>query len=218
MVALGGYHQFIVHPRIVASLDVSGRHANPISQRFKQTLRIEALLGLLALLLAAFLGTTSPPAPPLPHVDETFRQVHAVDDAQLVIEVKPLRSGPNEIRLTVTGRDGQPLTDATGALLQLQVVGSETAPIGVTLSRESPGIFREKGLILGMEGRWKGQMTIQRQGAYDLHDHFELVLTGQIGSARATPLVRWHEPGHCAGVPWDRWCDPIPPPDEYSPP
>ena len=29
MVALGGYHQFIVHPRILASLDLSGRSANP---------------------------------------------------------------------------------------------------------------------------------------------------------------------------------------------
>jgi hypothetical protein len=28
-----------------------------------------------------------------------------------------------------------------------------------------------------MEGRWKGQVTVQRQGAYDLHDHFKLALT-----------------------------------------
>jgi copper transport protein len=187
MVGLGGYHQFIVHPRIVASLDLLGRSASPHSQWFRQTLRIEALLGLLALLLASFLGTTSPPSSPPPHVDETFRQARAVDNAQLVIEVSPLRPGPNEIRLTVTGRDGEPLTDATGALLQLQVMGSETAPIGVTLARESPGIFREKDLILGMEGRWKGQVTVQRQGAYDLHDHFELVLTSQTDQHAPAP-------------------------------
>lgn len=187
MVGLGGYHQFIVHPRIVASLDLSGRSANPNGQRFRQTLRIEALLGLLALLLASFLGTTSPPSSPPPHVDETFRQARAVDNAQLVVEVRPLRPGPNEIQLTVTGRDGEPLTDATGALLQLQVAGSETAPIGVTLARESPGIFREKDLILGMEGRWKGQVTVQRQGAYDLHDHFDLVLTSQTDQHALAP-------------------------------
>jgi copper transport protein len=187
MVGLGGYHRFIVHPRIVASLDRSGRSASPDSQRFRHTLRIEALLGLLALLLASFLGTTSPPSSPPPHVGETFRQAHAVDNTQLVIEVRPLRPGPNEIRLTVTGRDGEPLTDAIGALLQLQVAGSETAPIGVTLTRESPGIFREKDLILGMEGRWKGQVTVQRQGAYDLHDHFDLVLTSQTDQHAPAP-------------------------------
>jgi copper transport protein len=179
MVALGGYHQFIVHPRIVASLDRSRRDANPNSQRFRQTLRIEALLGLLAVLLAAFLGSTSPPSSSLSHGDETFRQVHAVDDAQLVTEVRPLRPGPTEIRLTVTGHNGQPLTDATGALLQLQAMESEVATIGVTLARESPGAFRAKDLILGIQGRWQGQVTIQRQGAYDLHDHFELMLTSQ---------------------------------------
>ena len=187
MVALGGYHQFIVHPRILASLDRSGGSADLNGQRFRQTLRIEALLGVLALLLAAFLGTTSPPSTPPPHVDETFRQAHAVDDAQLAIEIKPLRPGPNDIRLTVTGRDGQPLTNVTGALLQLQVQGSETAPIGVTLAQQSPGIFHGKDVILGMEGRWKGQVTVQRQGAYDLHDHFELTLTGHTDQQAPPP-------------------------------
>jgi copper transport protein len=179
MVALGGYHQLIAHPHILASLDRSDRDATHTSQRFRRTLRIEALFGLLALLLAACLGTTSPPAPPQPHADETFRQEHAVGDARVVIEVRPLRPGPNEIRLTVTGRDGRPLTDATAALLRLQAAGSETAPMAVTLTRESPGSFRQKAVILGMEGRWQGRVTVQRQGAYDLHDRFELALTSQ---------------------------------------
>jgi copper transport protein len=177
MVALGGYHQLIVHSRILARVDRSGRGMDPHSQQFRQTLRIEALLGLLALFFAAFLGTTSPPSTPPPRIDEVFRQTHAVDDAHVTIEIRPLRPGPYEIRLTVTGHDGQPLSDATGALLQLQVVGSKTAPIGVTLHRESAGVFGEGALILGIEGRWMGQVTVQRQGAYDLHDRFELALT-----------------------------------------
>jgi copper transport protein len=186
MIALGGYHRLIAHPHILASLDRSDRDATHTSQSVRRTLRIEAVLGLLALLLAACLGTTSPPAPPQPHVDETFRQAHTVDDAQVVIEVKPLRPGPNEIRLAVTGLDGRPLADATGALLRLQAAGSETAPIAVTLTRESPGNFREKDVILGIEGRWQGQVTVQRQRAYDLHDHFELALTSQ-ADRRAPP-------------------------------
>ena len=34
----------------------------------------------------------------------------------------------------------------------------------------------------------------------------------------ASPHIRWPEPGNRDGVPGDRWCDPIPPPDQYSPP
>jgi copper transport protein len=179
MVGLGGYHQFIVHRRIVASLDQLDGRRDIVWQRFKRTLRIEAVLGLLALLLASSLGTTSPPSGAPAAAAAAFRQARAVDDAHLAIEVWPLRPGPNTVRLTVTGHDGHVLTDATAALLQLHAEGSDTAPLGFTFDREAPGVFVKKDAVLGIEGRWKGQVTVQRQGAYDLHDRFELVLTSQ---------------------------------------
>jgi copper transport protein len=179
MFGLGGYHQFIVHRRIVASLDQSDGGRNPVSQSFKRTLRIEAALGLLALLIASSLGTTSLPSD-VPIADvPTFRQARTVGDTQLVIAVWPLRPGPNTVRLTVSDRDGRALTDATAALLQLQPEGSDAGPLGFTFGREAPGAFVKKDAVLGIEGRWKGQVTVQRQGAYDLHDRFELVLTRQ---------------------------------------
>jgi copper transport protein len=186
MLALGGYHQFIVHPRMVASLDQSDGRRHLVCQRFKRTLRIEAVLGLLALLLASSLGTTSPPSGVPAAAAATFRQVRVVDDAQLAIEVWPLRPGPNTIRLTVTGRDGHALTDATAAMLQLQAEGSDTAPLGFMFDREAPGVFIRRDTVLGMEGRWKGHVMIQRRWAYDLHDGFELVLTSQT-DPRETP-------------------------------
>jgi copper transport protein len=177
--ALGGYHQFVAHPHIVASLERSGRSLDRGAQRFSKTLRIEAILGLLALLLAAFLGTTSPPSTtPLP-VAEGFRQVRAVEGAQLTLEVSPLRPGPNTIRLTVTDRDGQALPEAMAALVQLQATGSNAAPLGFTLQRESAGVFVKNDVVLGIEGTWKGQVIVQRQGAYDLSERFELALSGQ---------------------------------------
>lgn len=179
MVALGGYHQFVVHPRIVASLKASDPSADRSSRQFKYTLRLEAILALSALLLAAFLGTTSPPSGTPSHVAETFRQVRAVGDAQLTVEVWPLRPGPNAIRLTVTGQDGQALPDARAALVQLQAAGSNAAPLGFTLHREAAGVFVKNDIILGIEGRWKGQATVQRQGAYDLSERFELALTSR---------------------------------------
>ena len=179
MAALGGYHQFVVHPHIVASLKRSGRSVDRSARRFSKTLRIEASLGLLALLLAAFLGTTSPPSGTPSHVAEALRQVRAVEDTQLTLEVWPLRPGPNAIRLTVTGRDGQALPDATAALVQLQATGSDTAPLGFTLQRESAGVFVKNDVVLGIAGTWKVQVIVQRQGAYDLSERFELALSGQ---------------------------------------
>jgi copper transport protein len=187
MVGLGGYHQFIVHRRILAGLAQSGGGMDLISQRFKGTLRIEAALGVLALLLATLLGTTSPPSSSPSPIAETFRLVQGVDDAQVMIEVWPLRPGPNIIRLTVTGRDGHALSDATAALLQLQSEGLDTAPIGFTLDRESVGVFVKKDAVLGIEGRWRGRVTVQRSAAYDLSARFELMLTSQTAHHVVTP-------------------------------
>jgi copper transport protein len=179
MAALGGYHWFVVHPHIVASLVRSGRSVDRGGQRFGRTLRVEAILGVLALLLAAFLGTTSPPSGTPSHVAEAFRQVWALEDAQFTLEVRPLRPGPNAFRLTVTGPDDQALPDVTAALVQLQATGSDVAPLGFTLHREAAGVFVKDDMVLGIEGRWKGQVIVQRQGAYDLSERFELALSGQ---------------------------------------
>jgi copper transport protein len=189
MLALGGYHQLIVQPRILASLAQNAASADLVSRRFRKTLRIEAFLGLLALLLAAVLGTTSPPHVVPSPVAEAFQQTQVVDDAQVTIAVWPLRPGPTTIRLTVTGRDGHALTDATAALLQVQPESSGVAPIGFTLEREAPGVFAKEGVVLGIEGRWWGRVTVQRQGAYDLSDRFELSLTNRSDHHAAAPAA-----------------------------
>jgi copper transport protein len=162
MVGLGGYHQCIVQRRILAGLAQSGGSTDLVSQRFKRTLRIEAVLGVLALLLAAFL-----------------------------IEIRPLQPGPNTLRLSVTDRAGHALTDATAALLQLQPEASEAAPLDFTLVREAAGVFVKNDAVLGIEGRWRGRVTVQRQGAYDLNARFELTLTSQTEAHASTPSAVW---------------------------
>jgi hypothetical protein len=45
--------------------------------------------------------------------------------------------------------------------------------------------------VLGIEGKWKGRVTVQRQGAYDLNARFELTLTSRTGSHAPTPSAAW---------------------------
>ncbi len=79
----------------------------------------------------------------------------------------------------MTDGAGNTLTDATAALLQLQSEASETAPINFILDREAAGGFIKNDAVLGIEGRWTGRVTVQRQGAYDLHARFEVILASQ---------------------------------------
>jgi copper transport protein len=178
MGALGGYHQFVVHRRVLAGLDYPNGQDDLISARFRRTLQLETLLGLLTVLVAAFLGTTSPPHVAESASAEVFRQERQVDDARLVLEIWPLRPGLNTVRLTVADDRGQPLASATAALLQLVPTQVDVGPVAVTLDQQSPGVFVKTGTFLGMEGQWKGRLMIQRQGAYDLNDRFELGLSG----------------------------------------
>jgi copper transport protein len=184
MMALGGYHQFVVHRRVLADIDHPNGQGDLVSRRFKRTLRLETLLGLMTLLVAALLGTTSPPHMAESTSAQLFRQERWVDDTKLVLEIWPLRPGLNTVRLTVTDGRGQPLGSATAVLLQLLSTQVDVGPVAVTLDRQSPGVFVKTGTFLGMEGQWRGRLTIQQQGAYDLNDRFEFVLQGMSNDHR----------------------------------
>ena len=179
MVGLGGYHQGLVQRHVLANLAPSDGGTNLVSPRFKRTLRVEAVLGMLTLLLAVVLGTTSPPSTTSSSVTEAFHRVQDVGDAQVTTEVWPLRPGPNTIRLRVTDRHGHALEDASAALLQLRAEASEAALMDFSLDREASGVFIKKDAALGIEGRWTGRLTVQRQKAYDLHARFEVRLASQ---------------------------------------
>ena len=63
MLALGGWHQGWVEPRLTRAL-ARGETAPRAVLAFRRSVRLEAALGLVALGLAGVLGVTAPPAPP----------------------------------------------------------------------------------------------------------------------------------------------------------
>jgi copper transport protein len=173
MLGLGGYHQVVMHRHVLAVLRKPDSARAAVERRLRGTLRFEAGLGVIVLLLAAWLGATSPP-----HVryaeEQVFRRDREVDDARLVTEVWPLKPGLNTVRVSVTDGRGQPLGNATAVLLRLTPTNADVAPIVVVLDRESPGIFSNTGPLLSLPGRWLVRLVVQRSEAYDLHDRLEL--------------------------------------------
>jgi copper transport protein len=175
MVALGGYHQWVLHRRLRTA--IAERRGNvAMVARFGRTLRIEAVLGVVALLLAAVLGVTAPPAPSSAEPHAGFRHERTVDETHVRLDVTPLRPGPNTIRLRVVDRTGRPLTDASAALVQFVPAAGGVGPATFSLTRTAPGTFETAEAVLGIVGRWNGRLVVQREGAYDVNDRFELVL------------------------------------------
>jgi copper transport protein len=176
MLGLGAYHQIVVRPRLLGGGD--GRPAGDVraTRGFRSAVRLEAALGVVVLLLAATLGTTSPPhRAPAPDGD-VFHHHAAMDDARLALEVRPSQPGPNTVRVTVSDPSGGPLGDARAALLQLAPADGGAGPLPLTLAPAGPGVFEARDAVLAIEGRWRGRLVVQRDGAYDLNERFELTL------------------------------------------
>jgi copper transport protein len=175
MLALGGYHQRRVHRRLRHAVERGASDPGTV-RRFRRSLRTEAALGLVALFLAAALGATPPPGPLAAEAGPGFRHERAFDEARVRLEVIPLRPGPNTIRLTVTDPAGRPLADAMAAMVQLVPAGGGVGPVTFSLAQTAAGVFATPEAVLGIVGRWDGRLVVQRAGAYDVNDRFELVL------------------------------------------
>ena len=193
MLALAAYHQQRVHRRLRDAV-AGGRDDGATVSRFRHSLRIEAGLGVVALLFAAVLASTSPAPPAVAGASSGFRLERSFEAARVRLDVTPLRPGPNTIHVTVTDPAGRPLTDATGALVQLVPAAGGVGPVTFPLVRTGPGVFTTPEAVLGIVGRWDGRLVIQREGAYDVNDRFELTLADRSSVAphhthgRALPL------------------------------
>jgi uncharacterized membrane protein len=178
MLALGAWHQARIEPSLVRAL--GGRPAGSSVPRFRRSIRAEAALGLVALALAGTLGVTAPPVPPAAGASGTpagFRHERVFDEARVRLDVTPLQPGPNAIRLVVSDPAGRPLADATAAMVQVTPVDASVGAVTFQLDRVGPGEFADPGAVLGLVGRWSGRLVVQRAGAYDVNDRFDLVVT-----------------------------------------
>jgi hypothetical protein len=110
------------------------------------------------------------------------------------LDVTPLHPGPNAIRLVVTDPAGHPLADATAAMVQVTPADASVGAVTFQLDRRGPGEFVAPSAVLGLVGRWSGRLVVQRAGAYDVNDRFDLVVSeatsGHAHGAPTAPIRR----------------------------
>ena len=77
----------------------------------------------------------------------------------------------------MTDPAGRPLGDATAAMVQVTPVDAGVGAVTFQLDRAAPGEFVAPAAVLGLVGRWSGRVVVQRSGAYDVNDRFEMVVS-----------------------------------------
>jgi len=189
MVALGGYHQLVLHRNMVLLAASGGRHAaqstksersrGNVALKFTKTVRIESIIGIGVLLAAAFLTITSPPAQehhPADGPGSGLVQSATVDNVDITLEISPFQVGVNRFEVLLKSPDGQAPTNIQAVFMRLTNTEARVGPIIVTLDKVSDGSFSTTGAFFSQPGTWRTDLIVQRTDAYDLNHSFEQTL------------------------------------------
>lgn len=192
-------------------------------RRFIATASAEIALGLAVFVVAAMLTQTTA-AKSIVSTRDTgpYERSMAVDGLEVVLRVTPNRTGLNTFEVTLT-EGGSPAADADRVRLAFRYL--EDATVGTsTLDLSpgySPGAYLAQGPYLPLEGQWRVEVTIRRQGANDVVAPFDVRPAGlplnylRRGGAWANPApgLSWNEFGGfallLAGAGFALWRKPL---------
>ncbi len=192
MIALGGYHQFILHKNMVLiaaggqqgtttmTNNDNDRSKHDAASRFSKTVKIESLIGIGVLLAASFLTITSPPSQQHQAVggsDTGYLHTVTVDGTEVTFGISPFQVGVNTFTVMLRSETGQPPNNVQNVFLRFTNTQAGIGPIIATLEQPGDGTYSVTGAFLSQPGTWKIDFIAQRTGAYDLNHSFEETLS-----------------------------------------
>lgn len=182
VVVLGGFNQFYVHPRVVSNLAKLAERVQTLLQvqnRFKLSLKTEALIGAAVILVAGFL-TASQPAVQLNEqmlqtLAEPLDQSPSVppdyagksEGITINLRIRPMQVGLNDFEIRLTDEKGSPIQDVKAVNMEFKLIGKDIGEVTTTAEKKGEGIYSNSGYYLGQPGKWKVQVQVRREMAYD---------------------------------------------------
>jgi copper transport protein len=196
MVALGGYHQLVLHKNMVVLAAGGPRHGGAggnesestknkaknrdTATRFGKTVKIESIIGIGVLLAASFLTITSPPSQA--HHEgaggSSMGYLHTVpvDGTEVTFAISPFQVGVNTFTVMLKNEAGQPPANIQNVFVRFTNTQAGIGPIIATLEKTDEGTYSVTGAFLSQQGTWKIDLIAQRIGEYDLNHSFEETL------------------------------------------
>jgi copper transport protein len=186
MLLFGAYHLLIV------------RQARPLIGLTGRTLRLEAALGLIAIIAAGALTSLAPPidsiavavspsATPTPTAmrvptvtpgptrtpvpSQPFDQTQAAGDLRVRLEVSPARIGDDHFRVTVTDQGGAPV-ETQLVRLGFAMLEMDMGTNQLVATPEGQASYTVSGAPLSMVGAWQVTVTVRRAGVRDVEAIF----------------------------------------------
>jgi len=186
MVALASFHLTTSHPRLAARLMPTAMldRMRPFSHT---ALRVELGLGVLVLVIAAYLTGTPPGREELARKSGETAQAGPVDrrlDAQGVtarIQITPGTVGTNRFSIELPGTDPSTVERAQLTVTYLdQELGSQ--PLVLQPSAASAGTWELSAPALSQAGSWQAELLVRRTGQDDARSAFRFIVAGPGGA------------------------------------
>lgn len=195
MVALGGYHQLVLHKSMImvaadgrqsiAANNDDGRNIarsrRDAAFRFGKTVKIESLVGIVVLLAASFLTITSPPSQQhhqsIGGSGTGYFNTVTIDNTEVTFGISPFQVGVNTFTVALRDEAGQPPSNIQNVFMRFTNTQAGIGPIIATLEETGDGTYSVTGAFLSQPGTWKIDFIAQRTSAYDLNHSFEETLS-----------------------------------------
>ena len=178
MVAIGGYNQFRIQRPAEKNL-ASGTIS--VYNKFRKSLKIESVIGIILLGVVALLTNSSLPADEIQQaqaedVPYGYQTTQFSSGAKFDIAITPFSSGTNAVTAYITSLNGKPLEDVSETILKISNPQKGISPIDLKLlSTKSPNV---NSLIV----QYVGNATFGFPGAW----HVEIVALRKQGANEAT--------------------------------
>lgn len=146
----------------------------------QQRVMIEAILGIVVLLVVGFLAASPPPAPPDTPADRTLTQTQVEGDVSAALRISPNVPGQNTYSALVKLND-QPLETAKRVRLRFILPDIGLQGSWVVLQPEAGGRYTASGTELSAVGEWRIQFEVSIN---DQRDDVRLVYPWTVSSAQ----------------------------------
>ena len=187
LLVLGAFHLLQISPQLRAFAapaegEVKVVEAAKVQTTFGRSIRVEAALAIVLLVIVGVLTSLSPPPPGV-----LVRSANGSGGAPLVYQgkmadlvyslvINPGRVGMNTFEVSLKERNGQPLKQTDGVRLRFTILDMDmgTQELDLMPVPARPGHYAVNSIALGMSGHWKMTLLVYRTGFDDAQTTIDL--------------------------------------------
>ena len=173
-------------------------------RRFQLLVTLEAALGLAVVFGGAVLTqTTASRSIVISPSSRPFDQATAVAGLQVRLGIDPNQTGLNTYRVELFSDSRAEPVEATRVRLTFRYQEDQAVgPSSLTLTRAEPGVYLGQGPFMTLEGRWRVEAEVRREGLDDAVAFFEVRPAG-IPVAGLVSTGTWVKP--TPGLTWNQF-------------